>query len=249
MHRLKKVLFLLAFVTVAAAQTPSPDPPLAESRISVSTLLREDIFSGFLADDMERFARGEKNVDILLSQRPAEKSTLLAWKALTRLYRAIRANDAKQPAEFQRLYKQALDLFDEAAQAGPNNPGLAAIRGGTFVVLADRLPKEYRADAWAKAYESYLALWKFQALAVNQLPVHLSGELLGGLAQSAQRTGRKEEAAEYADKIISVLHDTPYESIAKKWKANPESAATASITCLTCHDAGRLSARLATLNK
>jgi len=38
-------------VTVAAAQ--SIEPPLADTRISVNTLVREDIFAGFLADDME----------------------------------------------------------------------------------------------------------------------------------------------------------------------------------------------------
>jgi hypothetical protein len=75
----------------------------------------------------------------------------------------------------------------------------------------------------------------------------LRGELLGGLAQSAQRTGRNEEAAQFVDKILAALRETPYEPIAKKWKANPQSAATTSITCLTCHDAGRLSARIESL--
>jgi hypothetical protein len=101
-----------------------------------------------------------------------------------------------------------------------------------------------RAAAWSQAYGSYQLLWKQQAPAVEKLPVHLRGELLGGLAQSAQRTGRTQEVDQYLDKILAVLRDTPYEPIAKQWKKNPESAANTSITCLTCHDSGRLSARV-----
>jgi hypothetical protein len=237
-----------ALVGVAMAQSPSPQALLSDSRISVNTLLREDIFAGFLADDMDRFSRGEKNLDLLLEQRPAEKSTLLAWRALTKLYRAIRATENNRNDEFQQYYRQATDLFAEAARVGPDNPGVSAIRGGSYVVLGDRLPKEYRPAAWSQAYESYRALWKLQAPAVDRLPVHLRGELLAGLAQSAQRTGHAEEMSQYVDKILEVLRDTPYEPIAKRWKANPASAANSTIACMTCHDAGRLAARVASLN-
>ena len=39
----------------------------------------------------------------------------------------------------------------------------------------------------------------------EKMPVHLKGEMLGGLAQSALRTGRKEEANQYLDKILAEL--------------------------------------------
>ncbi|HZN11298.1 MAG TPA: hypothetical protein VFC61_06460, partial [Blastocatellia bacterium] len=97
-------------------------------------------------------------------------------------------------------------------------------------------------------YDSYQALWKQQAPVVEKLPVHLRGELLAGLAQSAQRTGRAQEMAQYLDKILELLRDTPYEPVAKEWKRNPEAAAATSITCRTCHESGRLAARIAALN-
>jgi hypothetical protein len=83
---------------------------------------------------------------------------------------------------------------------------------------------------------------------VDQLPVHLRGELLGGLAMSALRTGRTEEAMRHLDKILAALAGTPYEPVAKKWKENPKASADTSITCMTCHDQGRLAARLNSLN-
>jgi tetratricopeptide (TPR) repeat protein len=242
---IKKFILLAVLVTVAAAQ--SPQPPLSESRLSVNTLVREDIFAGFLEDDMERFARGEKNIALLLEQRPAEKPVLLCWSASASVYRAVLAHEANRPAEFQKYFKQALDNFAEANKIAPNNGGVLAITGGVYVIFADRLPKEHRAAAWSQAYDSYKMLWKFQGASVEQMPLHLRGELLGGLAQTAQRTGRSDEMAQYVDKILAVLPNTPYEPIAKRWKANPEAAAKSTITCLSCHDPGRLAARLGSL--
>jgi hypothetical protein len=244
-YRITRILLVVVFVTAALAQ--SPEPPLSNSRLTVHTLVREDIFAGFLTDNMERFSRGEKNIQLLLEQRPAEKSSLLAWKAGATLYRAVRAHEDNRPDEFQRHYRMALDLFTQAVNANPKDSGVAAITGGTYVLLADRLPREQRADAWSRAYNAYQELWKGQSQFVDRLPVHLRGELLGGLAQTAQRTGRADETAQYLEKILAVLRDTPYEPIAKQWKANPSAAASTSITCLTCHDAGRLSARIEAL--
>lgn len=246
MDAIKRTILVVAFVTVAAAQ--SPNPPISDSRLTVHTLLREDIFAGFLTDNMERFSRGEKNIDLLLEQRPAQKGNLLAWKGSAALYRAVLAHENNRADEFQRYYQQALDFFSEARKVTTGNDGVAAVTGGTYGLFADRLPKEYRAAAWSGAYENYQALYKLQAPIIDRLPVHLRGEVLAGVAQSAQRTGRKEEASQYIDKILAVLHDTPYEPMAKKWKANPEAAMGTSVMCMSCHDAGRLAPSVARLD-
>jgi tetratricopeptide (TPR) repeat protein len=247
MSTLKRICLVVVFVTVAMAQ--SLEPPLSDTRLSIHTLVREDIFAGFLADDMERFSRGEQSIKLLLEKRPSDKPDLLAWSGGATLYRAVRAHEENRREEFQQHYRRALDLFSQARQLAPQGPGVAAVTGGSYVVFADRLPQEHRAAAWAQAYDSYQILWKQQGTIADKLPVHLSGELLGGLAQSAQRTGRTEEAAQYVDKILTVLRDTPYERVAQRWKSNPQAAASNGLTCLTCHDSGRLSARLAALNK
>jgi len=243
--RLIKILLIAALVTAAAAQ--SQQIPLSDSRLTVHTLLREDIFAGFMADDMKRFERGEKNIQLLLEQRPDQKGNLLAWKGGALLYRAVIANENKRADEFQRYYRQALDAFAEAKKTTSGNEALPAIAGGSFALFADRLPSEYRAAAWSTSYENYQALYKLQAPFVDKLPLHLKGEVLAGVAQSAQRTGRKEEAAQFVDKMLALLPGTPYEPVAKKWKANPESAANSNLTCMTCHDPGRLAVRMSDL--
>jgi hypothetical protein len=244
----KKIFLVAALVTAAAAQ--SIEPPLTDPRLTVHTLVREDIFAGFLTDDMQRFSRGEKNIQLLLEKRPEQKASLLAWQAGAMLYRAVRAHEDNRADEFQQYYRKTLDLFSEARKSpSPDDAGaVAAIEGGSYVLFADRLPKEHRAAAWAQAYDSYKLLWKYQAPTVDKLPLHFRGELLGGLAVSAHRTGHAEEMAQYLDKIIAVLPNTPYEPIAKQWKKNPEAANNTSITCLSCHDSGRLATRVNALS-
>ncbi|HSB09433.1 MAG TPA: hypothetical protein VLM38_07950 [Blastocatellia bacterium] len=249
MIAIKRIIVIgFLLVTVAAARSPQAEPPLADSRLTVHTLVREDIFAGFMGDDMDRFARGEKNIDLLLAQRPAQRANLLAWKGGATLYRAVRAYENKHADEFKKLYQQTLDNFAEAGKLNTGNDGVAAVTGGSFALFADRLPKEYRAAAWASAYDNYLTLYKLQAGIIDKLPVHLKGEVLAGLATAAQRTGRKDETAQYVDKMLAVLGGTPYEPMAQKWKANPESASKTSLLCMTCHDAGRLGPTLGRLN-
>ena len=248
MSTLKRaVLASMLVVVTPAAQ--SPDPLLSDTRLSVHTLLREDIFAGFRSGNIERLAKAEQNIEVLLKERPDQRASLLAWKAGAAIYRAVRAHEAGQAAEFERTFASALSDFNAAAKLEPDNGGVAAITGGSMATFADRLPAPHRAAAWTRAYDNYSLLWKQQGAGIEKLPVHHRGEVLSGLTQSAQRTGRQEEAAQYLDKMLTVLADTPYEAMAKQWKADPASAAKTSLTCKNCHNPGRLSSRLEALKK
>jgi tetratricopeptide (TPR) repeat protein len=242
---MRGVSILLVVCLTATAQ--SPEPPLDDRRLSIHTLLREDIFAGIIDDNLERLARGEKSIEILLEKRPNEKAGLLAWKASVLLYRAVRALEAKRAEEFEGKYAQGVELLAQAKKLGPDNTGVLAITGGMYVFLADRLPEKQRGPAWSIAYGAYRGLWKQQAQAVDKLPLHMQGELLGGLAQTAQRTGRTKELAEYLDKIIVLAPDSVYARTAKRWQDDPRVAKDTRLTCLSCHAAGRLAARRASL--
>ena len=240
---------LLVFIVAAVAAAQSADPLLLDTRLSVHTLLREDIFAGFRTNDLARFSKGEQNIDILLKARPDQRANLLAWKAGASTYRAVRAHESGQAEEFGRRYAAALDGFAAAAKLDSGNDGVPAITGGTMAVFADRLPEKHRSAAWSMAYDNYSRLWKQQGGALDKLPLHHKGELLAGLTQSAQRTGRSEEAAQYLDKMLTVLADTQYEATARQWKSDPASAATTSLTCKNCHNAGRLANRVEALKQ
>ena len=243
----RAVLASMLVVVTPAAQ--SPDPLLSDARLTVHTILREDIFAGFRNGNMERLAKAEQNIEVLLKERPDQRANLIAWRAGAAVFRAVRAHEMGQAAEFERLFASAIGDFNAAAKFDSGNEGVAAITGGTMATFADRLPANHRAAAWTRAYDNYSLLWKQQGAGIEKMPVHLKGEVLSGLTQSAQRTGRQEEAAQYLDKMLTVLADTPYEAMAKQWKADPASAATTSLTCKNCHNPGRLSSRLEALKK
>jgi hypothetical protein len=251
MRRMTRFLLALGAIVALSAALPaqSPEPPLADTRLTVHTLVREDIFAGFLQNDVKRLARAEKNIDALLASRPNDRANLLAWQGSSALTRAVMANDAKQPDQFKQHYRRALDLYADAMRLGPDIVGVFAIIGGTQVSLADRLPAEERAAGWQQAYGAYQQLWKLQGAAIDKLPLHHKGEVLAGLAQSAQRTGRNDEVAVNVDRILTLLPDTPYAARARQWKDDPATRAQTRITCQTCHAPGTLVARLAEVSK
>ena len=237
-----------AAVRLATAEQPS-EPPLADQRLSVHTLLREDVFAGILEKDMDRLARGEKNIETLLAQRPKDKAPLLVWKGGVVLYRAVLALEAGRHKEFEEKYKSAVELLAEGKKLGPKDFGVTAATAGIYSIFADRLPEKLRGPAWATAYDSYQLLWKNQERFAQTLSLHLKGELLGGLAESAQRTGHQKELDEYLDKILKVAPNSAYAKVARQWKDDPTAATRTRITCLSCHAAGRLEARQAALRK
>lgn len=246
---MRTIVWSCAVVVLSSiAYAESPDPPLSETRLPISTLVREDIFAGWQENDMERYARGEKNIELLLEQRPRSRAGLLAWKGGSKLYRAVLAHEAGNDEEFERYYKEATDLFAESKKLAPKQAVVAAVVGGSYVLFGDRLPEQYREAAFNEGYDSYKILWDMQSRALDRLPLHIRGELLAGLAQACARTGRTEELDVYLGKIIELLPDTGYAEVAEQWKADPTSLA-GNITCHSCHDEGRLEPRIAGLDK
>jgi hypothetical protein len=239
----------VAIAITSAVLAQAPEPPLADTRLTVHTLLREDVFAGFLQNDLARLARAEKNIDLLLASRPADRSSLLAWQGGTELTRAAQAIEAKQSPQFQAHYRRAVELFAEARTLGPTNAGVFAINGGSMLMLADRLPEKERGAAWEEAYAAYQQLWKMQGEVIDKLPLHHQGEVLTGLAQSTQRTGRDAELGPQLDRILTLLSNTPYAKMAQQWKDNPPSRAQSKLACQTCHGPGTLVARLAEVAK
>jgi len=248
---MRRILLIFVAVVAISAALPAqaPEPPLADTRLTVHTLLREDIFAGFLQNDMTRLARAEKNADLLLTSRPAERAEIMAWQGAIALTRAALANEAKQPDQFRQQYQRAQGLFTEAMKLGPDKVGVFAITGGSQVGIADRLPEAERTAGWQLGYTAYQQLWKMQSQMIEKLPLHHKGEVLSGLAQTADRTGRTEEAAAQVERILTLLPDTPYATRARQWKDDPSGRAKSKLACQTCHGPGTLVARLAEASK
>jgi len=241
------MLSFLALSLVGVALAESPEPPIEDTRIRISTLVREDIFAGWLDNDMERFGRAEKNLDRLMELRPDSKAEALAWKGGAKLYRAVLAHEAGNKEEYDRYFQETRDLFAEAKKLGPKQPVVTVLVGGSYLEFGDRLPKEHAATAWSEAYDNYQVMWQQQGPVVERLPRHIRGELLAGLAESADRTGHKEECDEFLGKIIELLPGSQYQRVAEEWKADPAARHNNRISCKYCHGSGRLEPTVARL--
>jgi tetratricopeptide (TPR) repeat protein len=248
---MRRTLLTLGFAVTISTAIPAqaPEPPIADTRLTVHTLVREDIFAGFLQNDLARLARAEKNLETLLASRPGERPGVLAWQGGAALTRAAMAHEAGQTDQFRQHYRRAQELFAEAMKTGPDNVGVFAITGGSELSLADRLPEAERKAGWELSYTAYQQLWKMQAQMIDKLPLHHKGEVLSGLAQTAQRTGRSDEAAAQLDRILTLMPDTPYAARARVWKDDPAARAKTKLACQTCHGPGTLVARLAEVSK
>ena len=132
---------------------------------------------------------------------------------------------------------------------GPNDIGVFAITGAALVSLADRLPAVEQAAGWELAYNAYQQLWKMRGGVIEKLPSHHKGELLSGLAQSAERTGRNGELTTDLDRILTLLPDTPYARRAQQWKDDVRARAQTKLACQTCKMPGTLAARLTEVSK
>ena len=110
---------VMLLVAIGSAEAQSPEPPLSDTRIAVHTLVREDVFAGFLSNDMVRFARAERNIQQLLKDRPDQRGNLLAWTGGAALYRSVLAHESGNNGEFLKLLQAARTAFAEAAKAGP----------------------------------------------------------------------------------------------------------------------------------
>ena len=208
----RTLLTFAILVTISAAvPAQAPEPPLSDTRLTIHTLVREDVFAGFLQNDLVRLARAEKNIETLLASRPADRPGLLAW---------------------------------QGSKLAPEDIGVFAITGGSQVSLADRLPAPERTASWELSYTAYQRLWKLQEPIIEKLPLHHKGEVLSGLAQSAQRTGRSDEANAHLDRILTLMPDTVYANRARQWKDDPSTAAKTKLACQTCHAPGMLAARI-----
>ena len=127
---------------------------------------------------MERLAKAEQNIEVLLKERPDQRANLMAWKAgATPIERCAPTRRAR-PRNSRRT-SRAREGFTAAAN-WTGNDGVAAITGGSLAIFADRLPAAHRAAAWTRAYDNYSLLWKQQGAGIEKMPVHFKGEVCQG---------------------------------------------------------------------
>jgi tetratricopeptide (TPR) repeat protein len=238
-------LLLGAAFTIAATVAAQQEPQTRPGNISVHTWVREDLFAGFLQDDMTRFERGEKKALEYLAEKPG-RAEPTAWMVGIKLYRASRAFEEGRASEGDRLVQEALQAMDAAVASAPDNLGVHATVGGSVVTLANKLPDTYYRPLMERARTHFAALYRVQSPALPQLPLHIKGELLAGVAETEFRAGDRARATAALEQILKDMPGTPYANAAASWLSAPEKVTKdTKLVCQSCHEPGRLSSWLA----
>ncbi len=213
--------FLLPFTLLSLVLAAQPKP----ANLRVSTWVREDIFAGFLENDMARHAVGVKKLEAILASKP-KAADAIAWQGGSELLHAVRAHDAGDANGFNDHYAKANEYFARAKELVKEIPayeqGVLAITGGSWTVFADRLPPAHRSTAWRLVRENYGALRAAQQPIWATLPSHFRGEIDAGLAQAAQRLGEPELAAKLTAELAAALPGTPTRFLPSAGSTSPK---------------------------
>lgn len=84
-----------------------------DPRLTVHTIVREDIFAGYMVKDMVRLAKGEAMLEQLDKERPDQRQHVRAWQGGAVTFRAVLAYERGERAEGDRLYSIAESRFTE----------------------------------------------------------------------------------------------------------------------------------------
>ncbi|MBL8235051.1 MAG: hypothetical protein JNL98_41500 [Bryobacterales bacterium] len=228
----------LLFLTIASAALSAESRPAG---ITVSTWVREEIFAGFMTGDMPRFESGMAKLRDILAVEPNNPAAL-AWQGGGQVLRAVRAREAGDMQKYRDLYQEAQLQFTKALELAPNNISVLVVSGGTSIMFGDRLAEPDRQQAFELGYRNYFAASELQKQVMDKLPPHFRGELWSGLALAADRLDKRADREKYIALMKEQLQGTPYPSRAERW-AN-QTRIEGSYMCLSCHEPGRLQARL-----
>src|SRR5258708_36324473 len=75
---------------VAVALLPGAENLVQPANIGISTWVREDLFAGWIANDLDTFERGVRKLDLYLNDHPDDIDAL-SWKYLVIAYRTRQA--------------------------------------------------------------------------------------------------------------------------------------------------------------
>ena len=239
---------LLPSLVVTAAAAPAPETLLSDTRLTVHTLLREE-FSPASGTTTSSAWQERNDIDVLLKERPGERGNLLAWRAGASTFRAVRAHEAGKAEEFERVYAEARADFAAAAKGDIRKRGCRRHHRGDAGHLRGSAARETPRGGVGAGLRQLLDVVE----AAGRDDRKDAGSLQGRSPRrtdavgATNRTQRRSGAVPREDG--DVVADTPYEPLAKQWKADPSSAATTNLTCKNCHAPGRLSNRLEALKQ
>jgi tetratricopeptide (TPR) repeat protein len=204
--------------------------------MTVHTWVREDLFAGYMVDDLDRWKKGVAKLNEILKAEP-DNPDALGWHADNLVYQASRAYAAGDKEQAEKLWQEAMATAKRALSQGPNSGGALRTIGAGLVYFSDRLPEPRRTEAIQQGRKLFLTVQQQEKGMADQMPLHQRGEVLAALAQSADRLGLKAERDEALATIVQKMPGSVYARRAQAWMNGNTGSA---LVCQTCHEEGRL---------
>jgi len=194
--------------------------------------VRNLFFAGFRGDT----ASLEKAMKITEDTLAAEPNHAEAkvWHGAGVFFRAsvaFRKGDLQNGAV---LWQQGLDEMREAVGWEPDNLGVRIPRGAVLLTASQSVPPQMAKPLIETGIVDFEHAYELQKPIFSTLGTHPRGELMIGLASAYDRSGQKEKAGEWFERIALQLPGTPYEKSAKLWLETKSLPANQS-GCLGCH--------------
>jgi hypothetical protein len=244
---MKKTLLLLAaaglsFFTGLCSSEParaqsSPAAPAAEPSPRFDHVVRNDFFAGFRGD-LAALERGMKITEQVLAAEPNHAEAMV-WHGSGMFYQSgifFQKGDSQKGMEY---WTKSLAMMDRAVELAPNHIGVRIPRGAVLLTTSRFVPPHLRKDLIDRAFADYGRAFELQKESIAAMPVHPKGELLSGLAEIHEVSGRKEEANALLHQMVREMAGTPYSRRAEKWLAEGMPAPMQR-NCIGCHvPAGR----------
>jgi hypothetical protein len=199
--------------------------------------VRNDFFAGF-SGNKEAFDRAMQKSEAVIAANPKHAEAMV-WHGgglmmLSRI--AFQSGDTQKGSE---LFAHAQKEMDDAVALAPDNVGVRIPRGAVLMSagrgIHERNPELGR-KMLEKAAFDYEHVYNLQSARLSQLGQHPLGELLFGIADTNSRLGNQERAAEFFDKIATMLPNTAYAKRAALWRET-KSLPLAQTGCIGCHTA------------
>ena len=197
--------------------------------------VRNDFFAGF-SGNKAAMDRAMANSEAVLASNPNHAEALV-WHGAGLFSMSVnyfRSGDNQKGMDF---FARGQKEMDAAVALEPDNIGVRIPRGAALMTagrtIIERNPEQGE-KMLAKALSDYEHAYELQKQHLSSMGAHPLGELLFGIADTQSRLGRQERAAEFFDRITTLLPDTVYAKRAALWNET-KPLPLSQTGCVGCH--------------
>jgi hypothetical protein len=233
----RRTLILIATFSFALGVCTAPAARSQSSAPRFDYQVRNDIFAG-LAGNTEAMARGAATLNAVLREDPNHAEAMV-WLGSVKAYESGQLFRKGDQQSGMALWNEGLALMSRAVVLAPDHVGVRIPRGATLAAATATpdMPPDFARPLVELALSDYTKAYELQRNRFDRLSVHARGELLMGIADLSERSGR--EWREWARRAVDELpKESPYARRAAAWLDKGELRPGARI-CLGCHSNGQ----------